>query len=164
MTALCSTRNSARSFSNPGRRFSGSALPRMRRNAAPVGEMNVTPFIDVLLVLLIMLILAIPIKVHQTTVDLPDEPPIDLKPVLAVNTISIDESDTLFWNSDTVTATELRAHVSAASAEPAKPQLRFEPAALASYDRAARTIVLMKEAGADGFAFVGNAQHRDFGI
>ncbi|MGB3469253.1 MAG: biopolymer transporter ExbD [Erythrobacter sp.] len=164
---ITSTRNSARSFSNPGRRFSGSTLPRMRRNAGPVGEMNVTPFIDVLLVLLIMLILAIPVNVHQTTVDLPGEPPVDLKPVLAVNTIAIDEKDALFWNGETVTATELRAQVSAASAasaESAKPQLRFEPAALASYDRAARTIVLMKEAGADGFAFVGNAQHRDFVI
>lgn len=159
MTAITSTRNAA-----PRRRFSGSPLPRMRRNPAPAGEMNVTPFIDVLLVLLIMLILAMPVNVHQATVDLPGEPPIALKPIEAVNTITIDQADRLFWNGDAVSASELRAQISAASAEPAKPLLRFEPDALTSYDRAARTIVLMKEAGADGFAFVGNAQYRDFGL
>lgn len=42
-------------------------------------------------------------------------------------------------------------------------QLRFEPSPLASYDRSARTIALIKDSGAEGFAFIGNAQHKDFG-
>ena len=41
--------------------------------------------------------------------------------------------------------------------------LRFEPDPQASYDRSARTIALIKDAGATKFAFVGNAQHREFG-
>jgi len=45
-----------------------------------------------------------------------------------------------------------------------QPTLRFEPAALASYDTSAKTITLIKEEGAEAFAFVGNSRHKDFGI
>ena len=44
------------------------------KQSRAMGNMNVTPFIDVLLVLLIMLIMAVPIKVHETTIDLLGEP------------------------------------------------------------------------------------------
>ena len=112
----------------------------------PMGEMNVTPFIDVLLVLLIMLILAIPMPANVTPVDLPSQPVAPL-PVRDQNTITIDAADRLAWNGFTVTAEELRAQVAAASALEQQPLLRFEPDALASYDTAARTIALIREDG-----------------
>jgi biopolymer transport protein ExbD len=60
----------------------------------PMGEMNVAPFIDVLLVLIIMLILVIPISTHTTEVDLPGTP---TKPIeVAENTVFIDPQDRLF--------------------------------------------------------------------
>lgn len=56
-------------------RFSETYDPRGGRGkAAAMGEMNVTPFIGVLLVLLIMLILAIPAPKHETSIDLPTKP------------------------------------------------------------------------------------------
>ncbi|MBU7579479.1 MAG: biopolymer transporter ExbD [Porphyrobacter sp.] len=123
--------------------------------------MNVTPFIDVLLVLLIMLILAIPMPVNVTPVDLPSgDPP--LLPIREKNTIAIGADDNLSWNGNTVTTAGLRAQVAAASAMDVPASLLFAPDALASYDKAARTIALMREEGADGFAFVGNEQHRNF--
>jgi biopolymer transport protein ExbD len=130
----------------------------------PMGEMNVTPFIDVLLVLLIMLILAIPAPVHVTPVDLPDDRARPIHPVLAENTIRIDAADRLLWNGAPVSPAILRAQVAAASAEEHPALLRFAPDANASYDTAARTIALIKEEGAKSFAFVGNEQHRNFGI
>jgi biopolymer transport protein ExbD len=127
-----------------------------------MGEMNVTPFIDVLLVLLIMLILAIPAPVHVTPVDLPsDEPPPTL-PVLDQNTIAIDAADRISWNGVPVTASELRAQVAAASAMERQPLLRFAPDELASYNTASRTIALIKDEGAKSFAFIGNEKYRDF--
>lgn len=132
------------------------------RRAAPIGEMNVTPFIDVLLVLLIMLILAIPAPVHVTPVDLPSDKPPPTLPVLDQNTIAIDAADRLSWNGTPITASELRAQVAAASAMEPEPLLRFEPDALASYDRASRTIALIKDEGAKSFAFIGNEKYRDF--
>jgi biopolymer transport protein ExbD len=127
-----------------------------------MGEMNVTPFIDVLLVLLIMLILAIPAPVHVTPVDLPSERAKPMLPVLEQNTIAIDAADRLLWNGTAVSPDTLRLQVAAASARGDQTLLRFAPDAAASYDTAARTIALMKEEGAESFAFVGNEKHRDF--
>lgn len=132
------------------------------RRTPPINQMNVTPFIDVLLVLLIMLILAMPVPVHVTPVDLPGEPRKPTLPVLAENAITIDAADKLFWNGAPVTADALRVQVAAASAQAEQPLLRFEPAPLASYAAAASTIVLIKEEGADRFAFIGNERHRNF--
>lgn len=148
-----------------GGRFSESYDPRKkhRKSRGSMGEMNVTPFIDVLLVLLIMLILAMPIQTHVIEVDLPTVPPEPFLPINAENTVSISASDQLFWNGAAVTPDQLRTQVSAASALERQPLLRFEPAALASYDTSAQTITLIKEEGAESFAFVGNAKFKDFG-
>jgi biopolymer transport protein ExbD len=131
------------------------------RRPAPIAAMNVTPFIDVLLVLLIMLILAIPMPVHVTPVDLPTDRVRPALPVLEQNTIAIDSDDRLSWNGTAVTTAELRAQVAAASALASKPLLRFAPDGRASYDTAARTIALMKDEGAESFAFIGNDRHRN---
>lgn len=127
--------------------------------AAAMKEMNVTPFIDVLLVLLIMLILAIPQPVHVTAVDLPSEPKA-LLPIRDTNTIVITDTDALLWNGAEVTPAQLGAQVAAASAMEEEPVLRFEPAALASYDRASRTIALINDNGASAFTFAGLSQYR----
>ncbi len=151
---------------NPARRsrFSESYDPRgRRRGKGAMGEMNVTPFIDVLLVLLIMLILAIPVQTHQTTVDLPSTPPKVPLPIAEQNTVFITANDQLLWNGAEVSREDLRLQVAAASTMENQPLLRFEPAPLASYDTSARTIALIREEGAKSFAFVGNARHKDFG-
>ncbi|MEP3422728.1 MAG: biopolymer transporter ExbD [Erythrobacter sp.] len=130
------------------------------QHSGPQPGMNVTPFIDVLLVLLVMMILAIPIQTHQTTVDLPDGTQMPDHPVLAENTVFIDASDQIFWNGSSVTNDQLRAQITAASAMEEEPLLRFEPAGLASYNASAQAITLIKESGATRFAFVGNERYR----
>lgn len=135
--------------------------PNLYARRLPIAEMNLTPFIDVLLVLLIMLILAIPMPANVTPVDLPSQPVAPL-PVRDQNTITIDAADRLAWNGTTVSAETLRAQVAAASALEQQPLLRFEPDALASYDTAARTIALIREEGAESFTFVGNDRFGTF--
>ena len=127
----------------------------------PMSAMNVTPFIDVLLVLLIMLILAIPMAANVTPVDLPTDGQPD-HPVLATNVLTIDANDRVAWNGHVVTTSELRTQLAAASDLPVQPVLRFEPDAQASYDKAARTIALIREEGAGNFVFAGNEKYRDF--
>ena len=146
-------------------RFADTYDPRGRkRPAKAMGEMNVTPFIDVLLVLLIMLIMAVPIKVHETVIDLPGEPDPDVRfEILDQNTVAITAKDQLLWNGNAVTREELTAQVAVASARKDEPLLRFEPDAMASYDASARTITLIKDAGATRFAFIGNHRYADFG-
>lgn len=149
-------------------RFSDSTMTArhmaaMRTKRRSIGDMNVTPFIDVLLVLLVMIILAVPIKVHETSVDLPTESceACVLSPV--TNLIAITDRDAVLWNGVAVNSDQLRDLVAEASAMDQVPELRFAPDANAGYDISARTIALIKESGAKSFAFVGNEQYRQFG-
>src|SRR6476619_6204196 len=79
----------------------------------PMIDMNVTPLIDVLLVLLIMFIITIPIQTHAVKLDLPVQqdvttpPPID--PVK--NTVTINNQDVIMWNGAPVTQPQLRAYL-----------------------------------------------------
>ena len=134
--------------------------PNLFASRRPMSEMNVTPFIDVLLVLIIMLIMVVPIATHKTEVDLPSGLTGSADPFS--NTVYIDSQDQLYWNGAIVTREQLRANIETANAMAEQPLLRFEPAALASYDRSARTIALIKDTGAEKFAFVGNHKHKDF--
>lgn len=128
---------------------------------AAMGEMNVTPFIDVLLVMLIMMILAIPIQPHVTQVDLPNgKPPLEIRDI---NVVTIDPSDQLYWNGEKVSGDQLRLQVATASERNKPATLRFEPNAQASYKVSAQVISLIKQEGATGFAFAGLARHKDFG-
>ena len=126
-----------------------------------MGNMNVTPFIDVLLVMLIMIVLAVPIKTNIAKLDLPTDACFDCT-VQESNSIVIDANDQLFWNGIKVTPDQLKAQITRATQTLPEAPLHFEPDALASYNRAAQTIVLIKEAGATHFAFVGNERYREF--
>ena len=136
--------------------------PDIYSRARPMSEMNVTPFIDVLLVLIIMLIIVVPIATHKTEIDLPGPCPGCFSRSEG-NTVVIDAGDRLFWNGEPVSRERLKAQVFHASRMEDSPVLRFEPDALASYDTSAKTIALIKDAGAKNFAFVGNHRHREFG-
>ena len=146
-------------------------MPKQLRNlskyrnpplARTTGQMNMTPFIDVLLVLIVMLILSVPILQHNLEVPLPAPGPVT-QPVLSTNVVSIDTGDRVYWNGSIMTPEALEAQLNAAATDPSEPAVRFEPAANASYDRSARTIALIKDAGVEKFAFVGNEQYREFG-
>ena len=145
-----------------GRPMPGRAASSVRVNGTqrPMSEMNVTPFIDVLLVLLIMMIIGLPAVLHKTEIDLPtgEGNPIDS----ISNTVFIDEADRVYWNGERVSRTQLRNTVMHLAALPDEPQLRFEPAPKASYNTSVQTIALIKEAGAGKFAFIGNHNHKDF--
>ncbi len=112
------------------------ANPNNRRGGrtGPMGDMNVTPFIDVLLVLIIMLIMIVPVATHETEVDLPGGPAGTANS--DQNTVFISANDELYWNGERVDHTQLRANIKAASLLKEEPLLRFEPAAMASYDQA----------------------------
>lgn len=130
--------------------------------ARTTGEMNMTPFIDVLLVLIVMLILSVPLVTHNLEIPLPGEGPVGL-PIEASNTVTIDRQDRLYWNGAPVNRDALGTQLTATARHPDKPAVKFQPDAYASYDRAAKTIALIKDAGVTKFAFVGNEKHREFG-
>src|SRR3954462_3817172 len=82
-------------------------------------DVNTTPLIDVMLVLLVMLIITIPIQLHSVNLNLPvgNPPPSDAKP--EVVKIDIDEGSTVYWNGTAITDRgDLDAKLQAAAAQP----------------------------------------------
>lgn len=127
---------------------------------APMGEMNMTPLIDVLLVLLIMFVITIPLASHSINVDvgIGSEGPVD--PV--INKVVVTNGGAVLWNGEPVTQRELAGNLAVASSLAPEPEIQFEPEANAGYDLAARTLNTIEASPVTKFGFVGNEKYREF--
>ena len=109
-----------------------------RDDNEPMMEMNTTPLIDVMLVMLVMFVITIPPPTHKVDVTLPAGPaPFEVRDE---NRVSIDTSDIIRWNGNAVDLAELGQLVKAASERAVPATLLFEPDAQAAWsDRRLRT-------------------------
>ena len=130
---------------------------------APLGEMNTTPLIDVMLVLLVMFILAVPAAVHQLPFDLqaPTDAPITL-PIKLQNDLTVDATGQPAWNGALLSEAELFKVLNQTTHIRPEPLVRFTPAGSAPYSASARILRLIKFSGVTSFAFVGNEQYATF--
>ena len=129
----------------------------------PLSEMNTTPLIDVLLVLLVMIILSIPIKPHSLDVPLPTPgPPPPFEPHHLRNKVVLTTDGAILWNGDAVSRDELSALLRRTTGFSNEPELQFEPEANASYDLSAKVLNIIKVSGVTKFGFVGNEKYRIF--
>jgi biopolymer transport protein ExbD len=128
----------------------------------PMGELNTTPLIDVLLVLLILFIITIPAATHSVEIELPgDKTEARLDPV--INKVLITADNRVLWNAAPVSQGELAGLITLAGRLPIEPALQLEADAAAPYDLAAKTVRTIKLAGAETFGMVGTERFAEFG-
>ena len=141
------------------------AMSGGRDDGEPMMEMNMTPLIDVLLVLLIMFIITIPVATHAVNIDLPQPSDTPSTPEVdpVKNKIVLTPDETILWNAEPISEGELVSNLQRSLALPVEPELQFEPEANASYDQAARILNIIKASNITRFGFVGNERYRQFG-
>jgi biopolymer transport protein ExbD len=130
----------------------------------PMGEMNTTPLIDVMLVLLIMFIITIPIQTHAVKVDLPQNSDSNrnenIDPVK--NKIVIFPDGQISWNGAPVNEVTLTQYLDQTVQMSPQPELHFQPDAQARYDRVDEVMAIIKRANVTKLGFIGNEQYREF--
>ncbi|MFL9872543.1 ExbD/TolR family protein [Paraburkholderia megapolitana] len=132
------------------------------RNAEPevMVDINTTPLIDVMLVLLIMLIITIPIQMHSIKMNLPigNPPPPLVQP--EVVQIDIDFDGTTTWNGVLVPdRAALEAKLSQVAAEPVQAEIHLRPNKLVPYKDVAAVMASAQRLGATKIGLIGNEQY-----
>jgi len=120
-------------------------------------EMNTTPLIDLMLVLIVMLIMSLPPQTHAVKLDMPvtdSEPPLTPPPVID---IVVDFDGSIYWNTELVsTGAQLQSYLrSAAHAEP-RPEIHLKPNKLAKYDYVAKVLATAQRLGVKNIGILGN--------
>ncbi|MDQ2917576.1 MAG: biopolymer transporter ExbD [Pseudomonadota bacterium] len=122
-------------------------------------DINTTPLIDVMLVLLVMLIITIPIQLHSVNLNLPignPPPPLTLPEVVKID---IDEQGRVYWNGEVVPdRATLESKISAAAHESVQPEVHLRPNKLAKYAIVAGVMESAQRLGLTKIGIVGSEQ------
>ena len=130
----------------------------------PMMDINTTPLIDVMLVLLIMFIITIPIQTHAVKLDLPVDsqnntpPPID--PVK--NKIVVTQAGQILWNGAPVNPVQLRQFLDITTTMTPVPELHLQPEPEARYELVDEVLAVTKRANVTAMGFVGNEAYANF--
>ena len=127
----------------------------------PMMEMNMTPLIDVLLVLLIMFIITIPVQSHAVKLDLPVNQPNQLPPPVdpVKNQLSVTAQGVVTWNGSPVSLDQLRQYLDITQQMSPIPELHLRPEPEAPYGVVDEVLAVTKRAHVEKMGFVGNEQY-----
>jgi len=130
-----------------------------QRDADVMVDINTTPLIDVMLVMLIMLIITIPIQTHAVKLNMPigKPPPQITKP--QVVTIDVDFDGTIIWNGEQVASrAELENRMRAAAAMAEQPEIHLRPNKLVKYRNVAMVMASAQRLGLTKLGIIGHEQ------
>ena len=122
-------------------------------------DMNTTPLIDVMLVLLIMLIITIPAQLHSVNLDMPLPSNAAKKTEPVVIKIDVDAGSVINWNGKSVgSRAEMEAKLAEAAAMQPQPELHIRSHAKAKYEAAAAVMASAQRLGLTKLGIVGSEQ------
>jgi biopolymer transport protein ExbD len=129
-------------------------------DAEPMIEMNMTPLIDVMLVLIIMLIITIPIQNHAINLNMPvSTPPTTITTPPEVVKIDVDFDGTVLWNGEVIPdRAQLEARLRNVAATPTQPEVHLRPNKLVAYKSVAAVMASAQRLGVTKIGLVGNEQ------
>jgi biopolymer transport protein ExbD len=122
-------------------------------------DINTTPLIDVMLVLLVMLIITIPIQLHAVNLNMPvgNPPPQLVKP--EVVKIDIDPSSQIYWNAEVVPdRASLEERLKTIATVDPQPELHIRPDKRAKYDVVAAVLAAAQRLGVTKLGIIGSEQ------
>lgn len=121
-------------------------------------DINTTPLVDVLLVLLVMLIITIPVQLSSVTIDMPGEsPPPPVRPVVV--SLDVLPGGAIAWNGEPLAdRAALDARLAEASAQPNPPEIHIRPDRAARYDTVAGVLAAAQQRGLVKIGIVGSEQ------
>ena len=119
-----------------------------------MNEINMTPLVDVMLVLLIIFIITVPVMKHSVNVDLPraSNQPEDIKPATVRLAISADGK--YFWNGEAIADEQLEAKLKTEAAKDPQPDLHIQGDKEVRYERVAQAMAAAQRAGVRKIGFV----------
>ena len=130
----------------------------------PMMDINMTPMIDVMLVLLIMFIITIPIQTHAVKLDLPvdqrNNPPPPIDPIK--NKVVITAGGEILWNGSPVNQQQLRQYLELSQQIQPIPELHLQPEPDARYVLVDEVLAITKRAHVEKMGFVGNEAYMNF--
>ena len=122
-------------------------------------EVNMTPLIDVMLVLIVTLIMTLPIQTHAVKLDMPpptDQPP---PPVLPeVINLDVDFDDTVYWDGNKVDISQLEGYFRQESKKDPQPEIHLRPDKRSHYDTTAKVLAVAQRNHMQKIGFVNTTE------
>jgi biopolymer transport protein ExbD len=122
--------------------------------AGPMAEINMTPLIDVMLVLLVIFIITAPLLTHAIRLDLPKVASAPAAQTARTIALSIDDAGRLYWDGKPATLEDVRARFAAAGKAPQPPEIHLHASRATRYDIIAQVMGAAQQAGLERIGFV----------
>lgn len=125
-----------------------------KQTAAPMAEINMTPLIDVMLVLLVIFIITAPLFTHAVRLDLPKVASAPARETPQTISLSIDAAGKLYWDGSVITLDQMRKRFAQAGKQADQPEIHLHAERNTRYEVIAQVMGAAQQAGLERIGFV----------